>query len=60
VGGRSSFIDHKVGSIQDYIDPATLRRYDAGGHQRLPGKSVSHQMLIKEMDLQNYLFNTEA
>jgi S-adenosylmethionine decarboxylase len=60
VGGEKLFIDHKVGSIQDYIDPATLRRYDAVDINVYQANLFHTKMLIKEMDLQNYLFNTEA
>ena len=29
VDGQKLFLDHHIASIQDYIEPATLRRYDA-------------------------------
>lgn len=60
VGGEKIFIDHKIRSIQDYIDPATLRRYDAVDINVYQANLFHTKMLIKEMDLQNYLFNTEA
>lgn len=60
VGGEKLFIDHRIRSIQDYIDPATLRRYDAVDINVYQANLFHTKMLVKEMDLQNYLFNTEA
>ncbi|HPE16979.1 MAG TPA: adenosylmethionine decarboxylase [Oscillospiraceae bacterium] len=60
VDGEKIFIDHRIRSIQDYIDPATLRRYDAVDINVYQANLFHTKMLVKEMDLQNYLFNTEA
>lgn len=59
-GGKKCFLDHKITSIQDYIDPATLRRYDATDVNVYQTNLFHTQMLIKEIELQNYLFNTDA
>ena len=60
VEGKKVFIDHEIASIQDYIDPKTLRRYDAVDVNVYQANLFHTKMLIKEMDLQNYLFNTDA
>lgn len=58
--GEKLFIDHHITSIQDYIDKATLRRYDAVDVNVYQANLFHTKMLIKEIDLQNYLFNTDA
>lgn len=60
VGGHKLFIDHKITSIQDYIDNATLRRYDAVDINVYDANIFHTKMLIKEIDLQNYLFNSDV
>jgi S-adenosylmethionine decarboxylase len=60
VDGVKVFMDHKVTSIQDYIDPAILRRYDAVD-VNVYGANLFHtKMMVKEIDLQNYLFKTDV
>ena len=58
--GEKIFIDHKIASIQDYIDSETLRRYDAVDINVYQANIFHTQMLIKEIDLQNYLFNVDV
>ena len=59
VNGEKLFMDHKVTSIQDYIDSRTLERYDAVDIN-VYGANIFHtKMMVKEIDLQNYLFNTD-
>jgi S-adenosylmethionine decarboxylase len=60
VSGKKLFIDHKINSIQDYIDKKTLQRYDAIDVNVYQSNIFHTKMLIKELDLQNYLFNTDA
>lgn len=60
VEGEKVFIDHDITSIQDYIDPQTLRRYDAVDINVYQANLFHTKMLIKEMDLQNYLFKTDT
>lgn len=60
VVGEKVFIDHDITSIQDYIDPQTLRRYDAVDINVYQANLFHTKMLIKEMDLQNYLFKTDT
>lgn len=58
--GRKFFMDHKITSIQDYIAEETLRRYDAVDINVYEANLFHTKMLIKEMDLQNYLFNSDV
>jgi len=53
-------MDHKITSIQDYIDTETLQRYDAVDINVYQANLFHTKMLIKEIDLQNYLFNTDV
>ena len=58
--GKKLFIDHKITSIQDYIDKKTLLKYDAADINLYEANLFHTKMLIKEIDLQNYLFNTDV
>lgn len=60
VQGRKLYIDHRIASIQDYIDPSTLERYDAIDVNMYQSNIFHTKMLIKEVDLQNYLFNEDV
>ncbi len=59
VSGRKYFIDHKINSIQNYISGKTREQYqmiDVNVYQ----EHIFHtKMLLKEFDLDNYLFGTE-
>jgi S-adenosylmethionine decarboxylase len=58
VEGRKLFIDHKINSIQNYISNDTKEKYhmiDVNVYQ----EHIFHtKMLIKDLDLDNYLFGT--
>ena len=60
VTGRKVYIDHKINSIQNYIARDTLERYqmiDVNVYQ----ENIFHtKMMLKEFDLDNYLFGVEA
>lgn len=60
VYGKKLFMDHKVASIQDYIDPQTLRKYDAVDINVYEANLFHTKMMVKEIDLQNYLFKTDV
>lgn len=60
VNGKKLFIDHDITSIQDYIDKETLKRYDAIDINVYQSNIFHTKMLIKEIVLQNYLFNTDS
>lgn len=59
IDGRKLFIDHKINSIQNYIPGETRDKYhmvDVNVYQ----ENIFHtKMLLKEFDLDNYLFGTE-
>ena len=60
VDGKKVFNDHPMTSIQDFIDDKTLKRYDAVDINIYQANIYHTKMLIKDIDLQNYLFNTDA
>ena len=60
ISGKKLFMDHKITSIQDYIDEKTLERYDAIDINIYQSNLFHTKMMIKEVDLQNYLFNTDV
>lgn len=60
IDGNKLFIDHDITSIQNYIDGATLLKYDAIDINVYQSNIFHTKMLIKEVDLQNYLFNTDV
>ena len=60
VTGEKLFIDHNITSIQEYINKETLQRYDAVDVNVYQANLFHTKMLIKEIDLQNYLFNTDV
>lgn len=59
VEGKKLFMDHKITSIQEYIAPETMQKYDAIDINMYQANLFHTKMLIKEMELQNYLFNTD-
>ena len=60
VGGKKLFMDHPMASIQDFINKEILRRYDAVDINVYDANIFHTKMLIKEIDLQNYLFNSDV
>ena len=58
--GRKLFIDHYINSIQNYINEQTLRRYDAVDINIYEANIFHTKMLIKDIELQNYLFNRDV
>lgn len=60
VDGRKLFMDHTVRSIQDYIDPDTLRHYDAVDINVYEANLFHTKMMRKEIPLQDYLFKTDV
>ena len=59
VNGQKLFLDHTITSIQDYINPERLRKYDAVDINVYEANLFHTKMMIKEIDLQNYLFKTD-
>ncbi|WP_297959972.1 adenosylmethionine decarboxylase [uncultured Ruminococcus sp.] len=60
LSGEKLFIDHDITSIQNYIDDKILDKYDAVDINVYQANMFHTKMLIKELDLQNYLFNTDV
>jgi S-adenosylmethionine decarboxylase len=60
VNGKKLFIDHEITSIQDYIDDATLELYDAVDINVYSANLFHTKMMIKDIVLQNYLFNADV
>lgn len=58
--GKKLFMDHRITSIQDFIDEKTLQRYDSVDINVYEANLFHTKMLIKDMDLQNYLFNSDV
>jgi len=58
MSGKKLYIDHKINSIQNYIRPDTRELYqmiDVNVYQ----ENIFHtKMILKEFDLDNYLFGT--
>lgn len=59
VNGEKLFMDHKVTSIQDYIDTKIMEKYDAVDINVYGANLFHTKMMVKEIDLQNYLFKTD-
>lgn len=60
IKGKKFFMDHNIKSIQDYIDKETLNKYDAIDINVFQANTFHTKMLIKDIDLQNYLFNKDV
>jgi S-adenosylmethionine decarboxylase len=60
MSGRKLFMDHQITSIQDYIDDKTLEKYDAIDVNVYQSNIFHTKMLIKDIQLQNYLFNSDV
>lgn len=60
IAGTKLFSDHSIASIQDYIDDGIIKRYDAVDVNVYQSNIFHTKMLIKEIDLQNYLFNQDV
>lgn len=58
--GKKLFIDHNITSIQDYINKSTLEKYDAIDVNVYQSNIFHTKMLIKDIVLQNYLFNSDV
>lgn len=58
--GKKCFLDQPVRSIQDYIDPNTLKDYDAMDINMYQANLFHSRLMIKEIDLKHYLFNRDT
>lgn len=59
LSGKKVFIDNELNSIQQYINKETLKRYDAIDINMYQSNIFHTKMLIRDIDLQNYLFNSD-
>lgn len=59
IKGKKLFMDNPMSSIQQFIDSKTLNKYDATDINVYQANLFHTKMLIKEIDLQNYLFKTD-
>jgi S-adenosylmethionine decarboxylase len=59
VDGKKYYKDHEINSIQNYIDPGALTRYDAIDVNVYQSNIFHTKMILKEIYLGNYLFNTD-
>lgn len=58
--GKKCFMDHRITSIQEYIDEETLKKYDAMDMNVYQANLFHTKMLIRNIDLDNYLFHTTS
>lgn len=59
VNGKKFYKDHDINSIQNFIDEKTLAKYDAIDVNVYQSNIFHTKMLIKEIELANYLFHTD-
>ncbi|WP_099204110.1 adenosylmethionine decarboxylase [Scatolibacter rhodanostii] len=60
VNGKKLFMDHEVASIQEYIAAETLQKYDAVDINVYGANLFHTKMMLKEIELRNYLFKTDV
>ncbi len=60
VDGKKCFIDHAITSIQDYINPEIMERYNAVDINVFEANLFHTKMIVKDIDLDNYLFHKDA
>ena len=58
--GEKIFIDHSITSIQDYISQDILQKYYAVDINVYQANMFHSKLLIKDIVLQNYLFNSDV
>ena len=56
IDGKKVFNDLKINSIQNFISEQTLQKYDAVDVNVYSANIFHTKMLLKEIDLKNYLF----
>lgn len=60
VDGKKLYMDHEITSIQTYISSEILEKYDAVDVNMYQSNIFHTKMLIKDLDLQDYLFNSDV
>ncbi|MDY3983744.1 MAG: adenosylmethionine decarboxylase [Veillonellaceae bacterium] len=56
INGKKIYIDHRINSIQNYINTKTKNRYDMIDVNVYQENIFHTKMMLKEFDLNNYLF----
>ena len=59
VRGTKHYIDHKINSIQNFVDKNTLNRYQAIDVNVYQENIFHTKMMLKEFRLDNYLFGSQ-
>jgi len=59
ISGKKFYKDHDINSIQNFIDENTLAKYDAIDVNVYQSNIFHTKMLIKEINLIDYLFHTD-
>jgi S-adenosylmethionine decarboxylase len=59
VKGVKHYIDHKINSIQNFVDKSTLARYQAIDVNVYQENMFHTKMMLKDTRLDNYLFGTK-
>jgi S-adenosylmethionine decarboxylase len=60
ISGNKIFLDEKLTSIQNYIDPKTISDYDAIDFNIYQNNLFHTKMMVKDVVLQDYLFNSDV
>ena len=56
VKGTKHYIDHKINSVQNFVDKQTLARYQAMDVNVYQENIFHTKMMLKDSNLDNYLF----
>ena len=59
VDGKKFYKDHEINSIQNFIDDTILNRYDAIDVNVYQANIFHTKMILKDMNLADYLFNVD-
>ncbi|QGU96864.1 adenosylmethionine decarboxylase [Clostridium bovifaecis] len=59
VDGYKHFIDHKISSIQDFIENETLKKYNLIDMNIIQSNLFHTKMKVKDLNLSNYLFEIQ-
>ena len=59
LSGHKLYLDHDITSIQDFINDYTLTKYDATDINVYQANIFHTRLMVREMYLKNYLFNTD-
>lgn len=59
IDGYKHFIDHKISSIQDFIENDTLKKYNLIDMNIIQSNLFHTKMKVKDLNLSNYLFEIQ-